>query len=134
MNETMFNTMNAFLVQLRGMGGRFYYSPKQYFADLATGLTATTSDSISVALSSPVTDLVVGNYISINNELKMIVIKTDDSNYKVEPPFRELYTAQPIELNDPTCIMMLASDDFVMNFKPPVLENTSFDIVEAISV
>jgi len=134
LEQSQFNILNPFMMQLRGISGRVIVTTPQYTNTLATGLTATTADTISVALSAPESGLNVGDYISINNELKMIVIKTDNSNYKVEPPFRQLYTAQAIELNNPTCIMQLVDGTFNMDFRPPLFQSASFDLIEALSV
>ena len=133
LEEDDYNILNPFMLQLRGQAGRFYLSPAQYEGDHSTGLTATTADSISVELSSPVSTLNIGNYLSINNELKMIVEKISDTTYKVEPPFRELYIAQPVELNKPTAIMRLLTDTYDMDFRPPIVQNVSFDIIESLA-
>ena len=134
LDEAQYNILNPFMMQLRGQAGRFYLSPAIYENDLATGVTVTTADKINITLSTPVPGLKVSDYVSANDELKMIVAKADDSNYTVGHPFRATFAGIPIELNNPTVIMKLADDNYDMNFTPPLIQNVSFSVVEAISI
>ena len=130
-----YDILNAFMIGLRGMAGRFYLSPMQYQPETAhpTGLTATVAGT-QITLSAPAPNLKVGDYISINHELKMVIIANSTTLFTVDQPFRETYTSQPIELNKPDCLMMLSSDNYMMEFRPPLIQSVTVECVEAVTV
>ena len=133
LQESEFNTLNGFIMSLRGRAGRFYLSPPQYpKTEFSDALTATTSGT-TVTLSSGESTLDVGHYLSINSELKMIISKTSDTIYTVDEPFSQVYTAQAIKLNAPECIMMLSDDNFKMDYRPPLFSGATINCIEALT-
>ena len=132
LNKTEWQELYGFLVGLRGRAGRFYLKVPQYDESIATGITATTSGT-ALTLGSAVSALNVGNYISMEHRLRMIVGKTSDTIYTIDEPFNSDYLiATAIELNEPDCLMMLKNDELNMGFTGKYFSDVTVECIEAL--
>ena len=129
LTDVDFNVIHPFIVGLRGRAGRFYLTPYQYQKNLTN--TTGRATGTALTLNSSVAGLGVGDYISVNYELKMLIAGSGTS-WTVDTPFRQIYSGVTIELNKPSCLMMLINDDFPMTFEPPLLSSATVECIEAI--
>lgn len=137
--------LKAFLAQLRGASGRFYMEDKTYLRSGTAAGTPLVNGALQVG-STLITDgwtpsqallLDVGDYISINYELKLITqaVSSDASGNATltfEPPLRN----SPIDdavivVNSPKAIFRLSGDESDnFNLQPPFVADFTLDGVE----
>jgi len=118
-------TLRAFLAQLRGPSGRFYLKPYGATtpAGVATGTPLVkganqtgTSLAIDGAAANVSGWLLVGDYFTVNNELKMVVADCNtngsgETTVVFEPPLRTAPADNaPLTVTNPTVVMKLIDD------------------------
>lgn len=139
----------AFLVQLRGMSGRFYLHDHAHPTPLGTpggtplvngaGQTGNTLNTDGWTLSTRV--LEKGDYFQVGDELKMMVAAADSNALGVatltfEPPLRVSPADNAAIVHaQPKCVMRLASDDQAKwDTATPLRSSIVIDCVEAFTV
>jgi hypothetical protein len=118
--------LKAFLLQLRGSAGRFYYGDNSHttpFNAVTGNPTVVSSDSrrlINVTLDTSSPELSPGDYIQIgtdeDRELKMILnsalVSGDTYRLTVEPMIRRVtYVGESVVYTNPTSKFLLTSSD-----------------------
>jgi len=116
--------LKAFLMQLRGMSGRFYFGDLSHTVPFDTTIAGqpidiegtSTPRLIDVTPSSG--DFQAGDYVQISNdtsrELKMVVVKTGSSpqTLQIEPLVRRTdYKTEDLYYTNPKGVFMLDSDE-----------------------
>jgi hypothetical protein len=127
LSESDARTLIAFLTQLRGMSGRFYYgdpfnrTPRGLATGtpLINGASQTGTSLITDGWTPNITNILrAGDYIQLaNDELKMVVadVNSDGSGnatLTIEPPLRSSpANNSAIIVQDPKCVMRLIDDE-----------------------
>jgi hypothetical protein len=138
--------LKAFLLQLRGASGRFYFGDLEFSGpqdtDLAgtveiqTGSTARSLliDGISAGTFTVGDRIQIGNETSTLREYKMVVDVVSTNELIIEPMMRrDDYVGKEIFYTNPTGIFMLDADDYAkwsLRSKAK-LSDLSFGFVEA---
>jgi hypothetical protein len=139
-------TLSAFLISLRGMAGRFNITVANFAPLNGTALGSPTVKGANQTGNALVTDgwqsgqleaLAVGDYFSVNGELKMVtsptvpdgtgtaVIQFEPSLHQAPPDNGQIITQQP------SCRVKLVKP-FSFSLTSPVLYGITVDAVEAI--
>lgn len=108
-------TLIPFLIQLRGRSGRFYlhdFSHPLPAQGTKAAEAVTISDAVTIASIADTSDLTIGDYVEVNDEVKIITAIPTSTTVTVEPPFRD-QTAGTATFDNASCIMMLQDDEQV---------------------
>lgn len=150
LTQTDWRAMSAFLAQLNGQAGRFYYGPV-HAPRMATG-TGTPAINGSVQSGSAVSidgwaasaeAFKRGDYLSYNDAdgRPMLYIVTADisatgagvANVPVAPQVRRsVADGTTVEIDNPLAVFRLASDDVGLINTPGPWGSVSIDIIEAL--
>ena len=138
--------LQAFLVDLDGMNGRFYFG--DYSLTAPRGAMSAHSNSLlvhgasqsgsSLIIDGGVASLsnafLAGDYIayetSVGRELKMVTAAASFNADNAAVAYR-LNTSNDVGSSDTTCIMRLASDQSQWTVRAPVITSISVDFIEA---
>ena len=130
LDNSQAQALKAFLAKLRGQSNRFWARDFGYGGQVIAGTASASRGGNTAVLSIGVT-VSAGDYISIGEELKMIVADSAGTTVTVEPPFREDHTGSTINLEDPVVRMVLNTDSVKWNTVSPVISSLSFAATEA---
>jgi hypothetical protein len=134
--------IEAFIAQLNGRAGRFYYSPPEYHFPKGTARTATvngagqTGSAINVSLVAFAT-LLAGDFFEVNGELKrMTASATADAGGAATLSFGPPLRAAPpngaaISLTAPRATFMLSDDQAALPVGPGGYADFTLDAIEA---
>ena len=126
MNRASASAWHAFLLQCRGMSGRFFAFDPDAKTPRGTALGTPLVNGASQTGTILNTDgwtplesglLLAGDYFGVNGELKMVVSAVNsDSNGEAAITFEPSLRSSPpnndaLTTSNPTCTMMLASDE-----------------------
>lgn len=143
--------LQAFIAQLRGAAGRFYYGPPHATTRQATGSIGTpvvqaagqTGNALAIQGSgASQTIFLAGDFIAydtaVGRQLHVITANvltngSGQSSLPIEPPIRVSPAAgAAIIHNSPTCVMRLIDDDVGdMAIRPGPLAALTLDMIEA---
>jgi len=139
----------AFLTSLRGQAVGFYLFDHSHPipAGSAPGIPVVSGpDQIGSQLVTSGWDasetgiLIAGDYIQVDNELKMVVADADSdatgtSTLQIEPPWRNSPTdASSVVTNYPKALMKLTTNMSGLKVSPPLLSETTITCIEDISI
>lgn len=150
LTQSDWRLMSAFLAQLNGQAGRFYYGPV-HAPRLATGSgtpaingSVQTGSTISIdGWGASAQAFKAGDYFSYNdaNGRPMLYIVTADisatgagvANVPVAPQVRRsVADGTAVEITSPVAVFRLASDDMGLTNSPGPWGSVSIDIIEAL--
>lgn len=136
-------TLKAWLLELRGSSGRFYFGDLEITepqGSVSGSITVTSGTARQIGISGISGSFSVGDRISIYNtaqterEYKMIIEVVNSTTYKIEPMLRmPIANADDVIYTNPTGVFMLDADDHAkwsVRSKAK-LSDISFSFVEA---
>lgn len=134
--------IEAFLAQLNGRAGRFYFSPPEYYYPRGTSRSATVNggSQTGATLNATMTafsTLVAGDFFEVNGELKrMIAPATADGSggcsFSFSPPLRASPSnGASISLQAPRATFMLMDDKAGITVGAGGFADFTIDAIEA---